>query len=87
MANGMDGPSDGASLAILSNRLQGVAKKMANTLLRTDRSGVLNIAARLLLLHRDPRQPPAGGGRQPADPCPLAVRTSCARPCSASIRS
>ena len=37
-------PSDGASLAILSNRLQGVAKKMANTLLRTGRSGVLNIA-------------------------------------------
>ena len=44
MTNGTDGPSDGASLAILSNRLQGVAKKMANTLLRTGRSGVLNIA-------------------------------------------
>ena len=35
---------DGVGLAILSNRLQGVAKKMANTLLRTGRSGVLNIA-------------------------------------------
>ena len=44
MVNGTDGPSDGASLAILSNRLQGVARKMANTLLRTGRSGVLNIA-------------------------------------------
>src|SRR5882762_7883493 len=44
MVNGTDGPGDGASLAILSNRLQGVAKKMANTLLRTGRSGVLNIA-------------------------------------------
>src|SRR6266853_2041569 len=44
MVNGTDRPSDGASLAILSNRLQGVAKKMANTLLRTGRSGVLNIA-------------------------------------------
>jgi len=39
-----DGLGDGVSLAILSNRLQGVAKKMANTLLRTGRSGVLNIA-------------------------------------------
>lgn len=38
------GHADGVSLAILSNRLQGVAKKMANTLLRTGRSGVLNIA-------------------------------------------
>jgi N-methylhydantoinase B len=44
MVNGTDRPSEGASLAILSNRLQGVAKKMANTLLRTGRSGVLNIA-------------------------------------------
>jgi N-methylhydantoinase B len=35
---------DGVGLAIFSNRLQGVAKKMANTLLRTGRSGVLNIA-------------------------------------------
>jgi N-methylhydantoinase B len=38
------GRAEGVSLAILSNRLQGVAKKMANTLLRTGRSGVLNIA-------------------------------------------
>src|SRR5882762_7992022 len=44
MVNGTDGPGDGASLAILSNRLEGVARKMANTLLRTGRSGVLNIA-------------------------------------------
>jgi N-methylhydantoinase B len=35
---------DGAQLAILNNRFQGVAKKMANTLLRTGRSGVLNRA-------------------------------------------
>jgi N-methylhydantoinase B len=35
---------DGVGLAIFSNRLQGVAKKMANTLLRAGRSGVLNIA-------------------------------------------
>jgi N-methylhydantoinase B len=35
---------DGVRLAILNNRLEGVARKMANTLLRTGRSGVLNIA-------------------------------------------
>jgi N-methylhydantoinase B len=36
--------ADGVRLALLNNRLQGVARKMANTLLRTGRSGVLNIA-------------------------------------------
>jgi N-methylhydantoinase B len=35
---------DGAQLAILKNRFEGVARKMANTLLRTGRSGVLNRA-------------------------------------------
>lgn len=35
---------DGVQLAILNNRLEGIARKMANTLLRTGRSGVLNIA-------------------------------------------
>lgn len=35
---------DGARLAILANRLSGVARKMSNTLLRTGRSGVLNRA-------------------------------------------
>lgn len=35
---------DGARLAILSNRLDGIARKMANTLYRTGRSGVLNRA-------------------------------------------
>jgi N-methylhydantoinase B len=35
---------DGARLAILNNRLEGVARKMANTLLRAGRSGVLNRA-------------------------------------------
>lgn len=32
----------GAELAVLNNRMQGVARKMANTLLRAGRSGVLN---------------------------------------------
>ena len=32
------------SLAVFHNRLEGIARKMANTLLRTGRSGVLNIA-------------------------------------------
>jgi N-methylhydantoinase B len=35
---------DGVSLALLNHRFEGVARKMANTLLRTGRSGVLNIA-------------------------------------------
>jgi len=35
---------DGAKLAILNSRIEGIAKKMANTLLRTGRSGVLNRA-------------------------------------------
>ncbi|MGI4876082.1 MAG: hydantoinase B/oxoprolinase family protein, partial [Janthinobacterium lividum] len=33
---------DGARLAIIANRLEGIARKMSNTLLRTGRSGVLN---------------------------------------------
>lgn len=36
--------SQGASLAVLINRLEGIARKMSNTLLRTGRSGVLNRA-------------------------------------------
>jgi N-methylhydantoinase B len=39
-----EGAKDGVRLALLNNRLQGIARKMANTLLRTGRSGVLNIA-------------------------------------------
>jgi N-methylhydantoinase B len=35
---------DGARLAIIANRFEGIARKMANTLLRTGRSGVLNRA-------------------------------------------
>lgn len=35
---------DGVGLALLNHRFEGVARKMANTLLRTGRSGVLNIA-------------------------------------------
>lgn len=35
---------DGVRLALLNNRLESVVRKMANTLLRTGRSGVLNIA-------------------------------------------
>ena len=35
---------DGVELALLNNRFEGATRKMANTLLRTGRSGVLNIA-------------------------------------------
>jgi len=37
-------PMDGVTLAILNKRFEGITRKMANTLLRTGRSGVLNIA-------------------------------------------
>ncbi|MDP7341997.1 MAG: hydantoinase B/oxoprolinase family protein, partial [Alphaproteobacteria bacterium] len=37
-------PLDGVQLAILNKRLEGVCLKMANTLYRTGRSGVLNSA-------------------------------------------
>ena len=33
---------DGAKLAVLSNRIEGIASKMGNTLLKTGRSGVIN---------------------------------------------
>lgn len=36
--------TDGVRLALLNNRLEGIVRKMANTLLRTGRSGVLNTA-------------------------------------------
>ena len=35
---------DGVKLALFNNRLEGIVRKMANTLLRTGRSGVLNTA-------------------------------------------
>lgn len=38
------GTLDGVQLALISNRLDGIVRKMANTLLRTGRSGVLNTA-------------------------------------------
>ena len=40
----MNDQLDGAQLAILANRLEGISSKMGNTLLRTGRSGVLNRA-------------------------------------------
>ena len=44
MAKGKQGSIDGVQLALLSNRLEGISRKMGNTLMRTGRSGVLNIA-------------------------------------------
>ena len=35
---------NGAALAVMRSRLDGIVRKMANTLLRTGRSGVLNRA-------------------------------------------
>src|SRR5271170_3060033 len=42
--NANDEGAVGVRLALLNNRLEGIARKMANTLLRTGRSGVLSIA-------------------------------------------
>jgi N-methylhydantoinase B len=36
--------ADGVRLALLSNRFEGIARKMSNTLMRSSRSGVINIA-------------------------------------------
>lgn len=45
MSKDTDKPGiDGVKLALLNNRLEGIVRKMANTLLRTGRSGVLNTA-------------------------------------------
>jgi N-methylhydantoinase B len=41
---GHEGRIDGVTLAILNKRLEGITRKMSNTLLRTGRSGVLNAA-------------------------------------------
>ena len=35
---------NGAELAVLSSKFQGICQQMANTLMRTGRSGVLNTA-------------------------------------------
>ena len=43
-ANGVERSYDSVRLAVLSKRFESVAAKMANTLLRTGRSGVLNMA-------------------------------------------
>ena len=40
----IDNTIDGVKLALISNRLEGISRKMGNTLMRTGRSGVLNIA-------------------------------------------
>jgi N-methylhydantoinase B len=39
-----DGRLDGVRLAVLSNRMEGIVRRMTNTLLRTARSGVINTA-------------------------------------------
>ncbi|MFB2553869.1 hydantoinase B/oxoprolinase family protein [Ensifer soli] len=40
----VEAPAKGVRMAILSNRMEGIARKMQNTLFRTARSGVLNTA-------------------------------------------
>ncbi len=55
-------------MAILASRLDTIARKMANTLFRTARSGVLNSGHDFSCVHPDRRRPPADRGREPADP-------------------
>ncbi|GLK86196.1 hydantoinase B/oxoprolinase family protein [Ancylobacter defluvii] len=40
----LEAPATGVRMAIISNRMEGIARKMQNTLFRTARSGVLNTA-------------------------------------------
>ena len=44
MADNLSSNIDGIRMAILSSRFEGIARKMANTLFRTGRSGILTIA-------------------------------------------
>ena len=44
MASTREGTLTGAQIAILNHRIEGINKKMANTIMRTGRSGVLNRA-------------------------------------------
>ena len=60
---------DGARLAILNSRLNGVARKMANTLLRDRTIRRAEPRAGLLLLHPDRGQRAHRRGGQPTDPC------------------
>ena len=63
----------GAELAVLTARFEGVARKMANTLHRTGRSGILTIARDFSCIILTARHELRDGGGQPADPC--AART------------
>ena len=63
----------GAELAVLTARFEGVARKMANTLHRTGRSGIFYDRPRLFLHHSDRAPRVADGGGQSAYPC--AART------------
>jgi N-methylhydantoinase B len=40
--SGANGHRDGVALSLLSNRIEGIVRKMTNTLFRTARSGVIN---------------------------------------------
>ena len=59
---------DGVGLAVIANRFESIVRNMQNTLVRTGRSGMLNIAKRLLLLHDDRRRRAAGDGGEHPDP-------------------
>ncbi len=59
---------DVVALAVMTNRMEGVVRKMTNTLFRTARSSLLEHRARFLLLRGDRRARAARDGRVAADP-------------------
>ena len=80
-AKQVEAQRDGVRLALINNRLEGVARKMANTLLRTGRSGVLNIARDFSCCIVTRRRRAARGGGKPADPCAVGPGSHGARRC------
>ena len=69
-----DGTLDGVQMAIVNKRMEAICAKMANTLLRTGRSGVLNSARDFSCCIVTAGEPAAHGQREPADPRPARRR-------------
>ena len=59
---------DGIRMAVLTARFNGIARKMANTLLRTGRSGILTIAHDFSCAVLTAEHELLADGREPADP-------------------
>ena len=77
---------DPVDLAVLSSRFTAIVRNMANTLIRTGRSGVLNTAATSRAASSRARRA-AGDGREPADPRDERARHDGPRHAATAIRS